>query len=178
MRGNLTEAGPRGLVPRVKSHKRLRFSLALLGIAALGFGARPAMAREHSDRVVAEQLVMELSQLSEEDRPAVSGPMAQAEKALARAADARGGGDDRAGELLEGLAREWAEMAQNTWRAAEAEAAANARKAKAAKVATRADRARALLEEAIIRRGRREAKLRQMNEEQTAPAEAAKGQGR
>lgn len=117
-----------------------------------------------SDRAVAEQLVTELEGAPGDDRAAIADPLQQAKKALERATSARNSGDLRGAELLEGLSREWAETAHDVQRAAKAEADAGALQTQAAETSLKADRARALLEEAIIRRGRAEAELRQMQQ--------------
>ncbi|HEY3593617.1 MAG TPA: hypothetical protein VGL13_07080, partial [Polyangiaceae bacterium] len=78
---------------------------------------------------------------------------------LERATGARLAGDVRQGELLEGLAREWAETARDLVRAAKTESEAAEVQTRAAQAAVRAERQRALLEEAIARRGRAEVEL-------------------
>jgi hypothetical protein len=86
-------------------------------------------------------------------------PVLAAKRALERANGARLTGDARQGELLEGLAREWAETARDLVRAAKAESEAAELETRAAQAGLRAERQRALLEEAIARRGRAEAEL-------------------
>jgi hypothetical protein len=89
-------------------------------------------------------------------------PVEEARRALERAAGARRSGDIRHAELLEGLAREWAETARDVVRAAAVEADAGALELAAADAGLRAERARALLEESIARRGRAEAELEKL----------------
>lgn len=168
----MTVPCPHGLVRRVKRHPKRLLALSLL-VAGLGasFVTANALAQPNSDRAVAEKLLEELSKLPEEDRPVVLGPVENGKRALERAASARGGGDLRTGELLEGLAREWAETGRDVLLASKAEADAGAIQAEAAEAKVKAERARALLEEAITRRGRAEAELRKLME--TADTEAA-----
>lgn len=161
----------------MKRHSK-RLVASALAVAGLGASlvTANALAQAHSDRAVAERLLTELSKLAAEDRPVVHGPVEHAQRALERAESARGGGDARAGELLEGLAREWAETGRDVLVAAKAEADAGALQAEAAQAKVKAERARALLEEAITRRGRAEAELRQLSEaapvEESSPAPA------
>ncbi|HKQ69060.1 MAG TPA: hypothetical protein VJT73_06965, partial [Polyangiaceae bacterium] len=79
---------------------------------------------------------------------------------------------------LEGLAREWAETARDLARANAAEADAGALSAAAADAGVQAERSRALLEEAIGRRGRAEAELEKLSADgglfPTAPPPRAK----
>jgi hypothetical protein len=135
----------------------------------LAFGEPP------SDRAVAEQILAQLapaasataaaapaasaSPASSSDRALTQAPLDEAKRALERASGARRSGDVRHAEQLEGLAREWAETARDVVRAAAVEADAGALEVAAADAGLRAERARALLEESISRRGRAEAEL-------------------
>src|SRR5215471_18832845 len=76
-------------------------------------------------------------------------PIDEARRALERAAGARSARDVHHAELLEGLAREWAETARDVLRAAAVEADAGALELAAADAGVRAERARALLEESM-----------------------------
>lgn len=153
------------------AHPLRRFgAIAIVLVAGTGlFAAATASAQQVSDRVVAEQILAELAQTPEADRAAIDATVAKAKKALDRATSARGGGDVRGGEMLEGLAREWAETARDVLRASAAEADAGAVQAAAADAGVQAERARALLEEAIARKGRAEAELERIVGDAGAP---------
>jgi hypothetical protein len=99
-------------------------------------------------------------------------PVEAAQHALERASGARLAGDVRQAELLEGLAREWAETARDLVRAAKTEADATQLEGRAAQAVLRAERQRALLEEAIARRGRAEAELQRLSVDAGAPPPA------
>jgi hypothetical protein len=147
---------------------------------ALGVPLVPlALGEQVSDRSVAEQILAGLASTpgqppqavasaapsasaaaaSSADTNLVRVPVDEARRALERAGGARRSGDIRHAELLEGLAREWAETARDVLRAAAVEADAGALELAAADAGLRAERARALLEESIARRGRAEAEL-------------------
>ena len=96
-------------------------------------------------------------------RPAFAEPVEQAKSALERAASARRAGDVQHAEMLEGLAREWAETARDLARTVQVETTATAEESAAAQALLRAERARALLEEAISRRGRAESELERLS---------------
>jgi hypothetical protein len=168
---------------------------------ALGVPLVPlAIGEQASDRTVAEQILAQLPSSPPEPPQAVASaapsasapaassgepnvvrvPVEEARRALERAAGARRSGDVRHAELLEGLAREWAETARDVLRAAAVEADAGALELAAADAGLRAERARALLEESIGRRGRAEAELDKLTADagpfptKPAPASSAK----
>jgi hypothetical protein len=130
--------------------------------------ARLAVGEARSDKEVAEQIMASMaigssapgSSAASSAEPFIArSPLEEARRALDRAAGARRSGDVRHAELLEGLAREWAETARDVVRASQLEVDAGALELAAADAGLRAERARALLEEAIARRGRAEAEL-------------------
>jgi hypothetical protein len=148
-----------------------------------------ALGQAESDRAVTERILAELAPpVSDADGgAAVLAPVASADagtsimaltaepvlaarRALERASSARLAKDVRQAELLEGLAREWAETAHDLVRAAKAEAEANQVETRAAQVGVQAERQRALLEEAIARRGRAEAELGRIAADAGVPA--------
>jgi hypothetical protein len=137
---------------------------------ALGFPAlRLALGEPRSDKEVAEQILASMAvgapassnaaPPASSDQLIARNPIEEARRALDRSAGARRSGDIRHAELLEGLAREYAETARDVVRAAQLEADAGALEMAAADAGLRAERARALLEESIARRGRAEAEL-------------------
>ncbi|MGK4007094.1 hypothetical protein WMF31_31015 [Sorangium sp. So ce1036] len=103
----------------------------------------------------------------------VAEPVAQAKRALQRAHGARVAGDAANARRLDALALEWAETARTLLRAAEAEAAAVDAAERAYKIETKMDRARALLAETQVRRGRAAAELERVEAEARAAAQAA-----
>lgn len=115
-----------------------------------------------SDKAIAEQ-ILAIAGSSSAEAALLRTPLDEAKKALERAQGARRAGDVPHAELLEGLAREWAETAKDLIRAAAIEADAGALEISAAQAGLRAERARALLEEAISRRGRAEAELEKLS---------------
>ncbi len=132
--------------------------LAVVGVAL----ASSAFGDQLSDRAMAEQILAGAGS-SSADAALLRAPLDEAKKALARAEGARKSGDVPHAELLEGLAREWAETARDLARAAAVEADAGALETAAAQANLRAEKARALLEEAISRRGRAEAELEKLS---------------
>jgi hypothetical protein len=126
------------------------------GLASSALGEQP------SDRAMTEQ-ILAAAPSSSAQAALVRAPLEEAKKALERARGARQSGDTAHSELLEGLAREWAETARDLLRATTIEADAGALESAAAQAELRAERARALLEEAISRRGRAEAELEKLS---------------
>jgi hypothetical protein len=132
-------------------------------MAVIGVGlASSALGEQPSDRAMTEQ-ILAAAPSSSAQAALVRAPLEEAKKALERARGARQSGDIRHAELLEGLAREWAETARDLVRAATIEADAGALESAAAQAELRAERARALLEEAISRRGRAETELEKLS---------------
>jgi hypothetical protein len=130
-------------------------------VIGVGLGTS-ALGQQASDRATAEQILAGATSSSAQ-AALLKAPSDEAKKALERARGARQSGDVAHAELLEGLAREWAEIARDLARAAAIEADAGALETSAAQAALRAERARALLEEAISRRGRAEAELEKLS---------------
>jgi hypothetical protein len=157
---------------------------------ALGVPLVPyALGEQLSDKAVAEQILASLPPApasaapgSSSDPALVRVPVEEARRALERAVGARNTKDIRHAELLEGLAREWAETARDVLRAAAVEGDAGALELAAADAGLRAERARALLEESIARRGRAEAELEKLSADAgtfpTQPPPASSGKGK
>jgi hypothetical protein len=132
-------------------------------LVVIGVAMGPiALGDQLSDRAIAEQIVA-ASGSSSAAVALLRTPLDEAKKALVRAEGARKSGDVPHAELLEGLAREWAETARDVARAAAIEADAGALESSASEASLRAEKARALLEEAIARRGRTEAELEKLS---------------
>jgi hypothetical protein len=132
--------------------------MAVIGVAL----ASSAIAQSTSDRAAVEQILAAAGS-SSADAALLKAPLGEAKKALGRARDARNAGDIAHAEMLEGLAREWAETARDLTRAAAIEADAGALETSASQANLKAERGRALLEEAISRRGRAEAELEKLS---------------
>jgi len=124
--------------------------------------ASSAFGEQLSDKAIAEQ-ILAAAPSSSADAALLRTPLEEAKKALERALGARRSGDVPHAELLEGLAREWAETAKDLGRANAIEADAGALESAASQAGLRAERARALLEEAIARRGRAEVELERLS---------------
>jgi hypothetical protein len=124
--------------------------------------ASSAIAQQTSDKATAQQILATAGS-SSADAALLKAPLEEAKKALVRAEGARRSGDIAHAELLEGLAREWAETARDLVRAASIEADAGALETSASQASLKAERARALLEEALSRRGRAEAELEKLS---------------
>jgi len=107
----------------------------------------------------------------------IASSVERSKEALERAHGARAAGDISHAHMLEGLALEWAQNAQDLVRAAAAEQVAESAADKAREAAVRAERARALLEETQARRGRAEAELEKaLTAEREARAQAAQAE--
>jgi len=91
--------------------------------------------------------------------------IAEATSALKRAEEFRANKDLAHAELAEDLALEWALTARETVAAVESEREADDNAVQAVEATTKADRARTLLEEAIARRGKLQAKLDELDAE-------------
>jgi hypothetical protein len=105
--------------------------------------------------------------------------IAEARKALERAEQMRAVGDVTHARMAEELALEWAETARDAIRATESEREADRVATAAVKASSRAERARILLEEAIVRRGRLQTTLDALDAELAArPLASAKATGK
>ncbi len=96
--------------------------------------------------------------------------IAEANRALKRAEELRAMGDVARAELAEDLALEWALTARETVKAVETEREADELGTAAVEATTKAERARTLLEDAIARRGKLQAKLDELDSELAAKA--------
>ena len=156
----------------LSSHMSRRFLRPLLA-CTLGFGlvlgAISALAdRSSPDRTATNQLLTQLQTDSQPAASAVALPLRQARAALTRADQAASSGDLTHARLLEGLAREWAELALDSSRAAQAVSDAGALQRSAADAALRVERARAMLDELAIRKARAQGELDRLREQADA----------
>lgn len=117
-----------------------------------------AVASRGDDRGRAEAILQELAQRPAE-RAVVAEPIAHAEDALRRSADALGGGDSNHAGLLNALGLEWAETARDLARAAKAEATLTSTQRRVSETEEKLSRAKALLDDTVARRGRAQQKL-------------------
>jgi hypothetical protein len=124
-----------------------------------------------ADRDVAERLVNETTRAPEAATAARE--LDAARRALGRARAARDGGDRAGAELLEGLARTWAEAAHDVVRAVRAESSlAQAQKA-LLEARSQVERGRALLDETLSRKGRARVELERLDPEAKRQGERA-----
>lgn len=126
----------------------------------------PGLARADGDRAEAESILQTVEQSP--DVASAAQPIAAARKALERARSARDAGDAKHAEMLEGLARTWAETARGVTAAAHAEADSVALQQSVESTRAQIDRERTLVEETLSRRGRAEVELRRTEEEAAA----------
>lgn len=146
--------------------------LGLLLFAALL--APPTAARRDSDRGAAEAILAELGADRRHAKLAAE-PIARARDALDRARDARGAADAEHGALLEAVGRQWAEAARDLTRAVAAEQRVHDAEKKTSSAEEQLTRARAVLEDTVLRRARAQAQLDELEPKPAAkPVTGAK----
>jgi hypothetical protein len=138
---------------------------AALGIAVAGLAFSALAARGTEDRSVATAV---LAQQASSASPASSHALDQTRRALERADQARSTGDETNARHLEGLAREWAEMARDAALASTAEERADQRQRTAAGAAASVRKSQAMLETLAGRRSRAEGELQQLRSASSA----------
>lgn len=137
----------------------LSAALATLMLAAVALPlAAVALAAGNDDRAAAETLA---SQLEHDDahKALITDSLARARAALERGTRMRAAGDEPHARIADGLAREWAEMARDLARAADAERRANDARKDSLDAGAQLERERAMLEESVTRTGRLRAEL-------------------
>jgi len=97
----------------------------------------------------------------------------QTRRALDRADQAKAAGDTITARHLEGLAREWADMARDILRASEAESRADQNQLAAVSASASARRTQAMIDTLASRRSRAEGELQQVRSESSASLPAA-----
>jgi hypothetical protein len=143
----------------------------VVATSTLAVLAASAWAEPAGDKAAADATLAELGAPSASASAGLSlRPVGEAKRALERAVGARQAGEVARADLLEGLAREWAETAKDIVRAARAETDASTVEEKTAQATVRAERARTLLEESIALRGEKMARLEQMHAASAEPA--------
>ena len=140
------------------THRPRLVAGVLLGLT-LGLFAWTAFAtRDVSDRAVTDGILAENAKPGAY-APAASRALAEARRALRRADDAKAAGDMANAARLEGLAREWAELARDLDRAVLFESDADSTQAAAADAALQVRQARALIEVLVARQARAQGEL-------------------
>ncbi|MBI5534937.1 MAG: hypothetical protein HY898_19575 [Deltaproteobacteria bacterium] len=153
--------------PRSRSLARHLIAIALsTGLVLAAFSALAD--RPSSDRAVATQILAQLQSDSSPVASAVARPTNEARAALARADNAVASGDAVNARLLEGLAREWAELAVDVARSVEGQQEAGALQSAAADASLRVQRARAMLDELAARKARAQGELNQLTQQADA----------
>jgi hypothetical protein len=92
--------------------------------------------------------------------PLVQDPVKRSRDLLERATRMRNAGDDVHARLAEAAALQWAKVAQDLVRSADAEATAQAARSKALDASASSERERAMLEQQLAQNGRLQAELR------------------
>jgi multidrug efflux pump subunit AcrA (membrane-fusion protein) len=134
------------------------------------------------DTATAQQILAEVA--ASPQAATATAEVQGAQKALERAQSARDSGDLKHAEMLEGLARTWAESARDVLRAAHTEQEARELQEKAAVARAQIERERSLLEETLASRGRARAELERATAEAAArppappPREKGRGKGK
>jgi hypothetical protein len=135
-----------------------RWTRVAAGIATACFAfAGPAAAQPNDAHATAASLLAQLE--GDTHAPLVADPVAQAKTALERATRMRATGDEVHARAADELALEWAQMARDLVKAAEAEATAAEARKKAVDAQAQLERTRAAVEEGIARVGRLKAEL-------------------
>ena len=148
------------MLPPRPPHARAAVAFALA--AGLSLAAFSALAdRPATDRSVASQILNQ--QAAAPSASAMTRPLSEARRALERADSALAAGDATNARHLEGLAREWAELAIDVGRAADAEKDAGAAQQSAADTAQKVQRARAMLDELAARKARAQGEWNEWN---------------
>jgi hypothetical protein len=135
-----------------------RWTGVAAGVATACFAlALPSSAQTNDAHATATALVAQLQ--GDSHAQLVADPLGQAKTALERATRMRATGDEVHARAADELALEWAQMAQDLLKAAEAEATAAEARKKAVDAQAQLERTRAAVEEGIARVGRLKAEL-------------------
>ena len=182
-------------------HKLFAF-VATLGLATSGLAFSALAARTADDRAFATEVLAQQSASSSPSSffpssPSSSSPssasagpasssrssrspaaaashaLSQTRRALERADQAKAAGDAVTASYLEGLAREWAEMAQDIIRASTAENHADRAQLAAASASANVRKAQAMLETLAGRRSRAEGELQEVRDASSASIPSA-----
>jgi hypothetical protein len=148
--------------------RRIRSGLLCVSLLVAAFSPAISRAAEASDT----EAILSRLEADRQSKLLATESIAKAKNALERARSALAAGDTRSARLLREVAHQWALVGRDVVRAATAETQADQADRRLHDVETRLVRARALLEETILRRGRAREKLEEV-ERQTAPAATA-----
>lgn len=152
-----------GVKMSLPNHTRHRVLAAfVLGIGLAGFTWSAMAERGPDDRTLAQQVITQAA-AGGSGRPAMSHALARTREALVRADQARNAGDARFAKRLEGLAREWAELARDIDRATNAEQRVDSAQRAAASATLDVRKTEALLETLAARRARAQGQLQQLH---------------
>ncbi len=139
--------------------RRVIATVFAAGLVALGL---LASAGPRDDRTAAESALAPFEAAEGGVSPLVRDPVKRSRDLLERARRMRVAGDDAHARLAEAAALEWARVAQDLVRSADAEANAQNARLKALDASSAAERERALLEQQLAQNGRLQAELRQL----------------
>ena len=148
--------------PMTRLHPSRNLALAVVLLAGMaGFTWSALANRAPDDRKAATEIISQ--QTAGSSTPAASHALAEASDALERADQARSAGDTVNATHLEGLAREWAEMARDIARATNAEALADRNQQAAASASAQVRKTHAMIETLVARRARAQGELQQLH---------------
>jgi colicin import membrane protein len=135
--------------------------LVVAGIVFAGALGSAGAAAQPADEHGAATAIVQGFEGDAKHAAVVADAVRAAKDALERATRLRVAGDEAHAKAADGLAYEWAEMARDTAKAADAEAAAADLRKKALEAQAQLERSRSLVEEAIASIGRLQAELDQ-----------------
>jgi hypothetical protein len=139
--------------------RALAFTVALvLGVASLALAAG-------GDDTRATEAILSGLEADPAHKAVTQDLVKRSRAALERATRMRAAGDESHARLSDGVARAWADAAQDLARAADAEAKASAARLAAIDAGAVSERERALLEEGIAHNGRLRSQLEQVDRE-------------
>lgn len=156
---------------RLHPSRNLALAAVVLLVGIAGFTWSALASRAPDDRSVANEIISQ--QTAGSSAPVASRALAEARRALQRADHARSAGDTANARHLEGLAREWAEMARDVARATNAEQRADRNQRAAASASLQVRKTHAMIETLVARRARAQGELQQLHAASSAGIPAA-----
>jgi hypothetical protein len=139
----------------------VKFVIALIGSLA---AAGAAFAGTTDDRSRTESLLTKV-EAQPNAKSVAKSELSRARATLERARGARAAGDHTHGAMLEALALEWAQAAEELVRTIEIERKAADVERKLAEAEAKTLRSRTLIEQTVARRGRAQEKLREVEQQ-------------
>lgn len=143
----------------------------LLGALALGLFASGMVLASGDDRSAAEATLTAV-EASSATRDVTAEPVKRAREALERGRRMRAAGDEKHAKLADGLALEWARVAQDLQKTVLAERRARELAAKSADAGAEVDRARTELEQRLAENGRLAGEVGRLEDAGPAPRDA------